>query len=90
MQLAGDAPENPEEAMRHSARKICGTLPGLVAQQVDVCQNYPDTIQAVSDGARRGIRECQFQFRHERWNCSTRDDDYSVFGYTLTRGKRKF
>jgi len=87
MQLAGDAPENPEEAMRHTARKVCGTLPGLVAQQVEVCQSYPDTITAVSDGARRGIRECQFQFRHERWNCTTRDDDYSVFGYTLTRGK---
>ncbi|OXA45577.1 Protein Wnt-16 [Folsomia candida] len=90
MQLAGDAPENPEEAFRYSAGLVCSSLPGLVAQQIDVCQNYPDTIQAVSDGARRGIRECQFQFRHERWNCSTKeDDDYSVFGHELSRGSKE-
>lgn len=89
MQLAGDAPENPEEeeAFKHTARIICDSLPGLVAQQIEVCQNYPDTIQVVSDGARRGIKECQFQFRHERWNCTTKEDDYSVFGYELGRGK---
>lgn len=87
MQLAGDAPEDPQDAIVNSARAVCSALPGLVAQQIEVCQHYPDTIKAVSEGAKRGIRECQYQFRHERWNCTTRDDDYSVFGYTLQRGR---
>ena len=86
MQLAGDAPENPEDALRNSARVVCGNLPGLVAHQIEVCQQFPDTIKSVSEGARRGIRECQYQFRYERWNCTTRDADYSVFGQMLTRG----
>lgn len=90
MQLAGDAPEDPQDAIVNSARAACSVLPGLVAQQIEVCQHYPDTIKAVSEGARRGIRECQYQFRHERWNCTTRDDDHSVFGYTLQRGKTCF
>ncbi|CAG7729627.1 unnamed protein product [Allacma fusca] len=90
MQPAGDAPENPEDALRNSARVVCSNLPGLVAHQVEVCQQFPDTIKSVSEGARRGIRECQYQFRHERWNCSTREDDYSVFGQMLlSRGSKE-
>ena len=38
--------------------------------QIAVCQNHPDAIRSVSAGAKRGISECQHQFRHERWNCS--------------------
>lgn len=88
MQLAGDAPEDPNDAIVNSARAVCSALPGLVAQQIEVCQHFPDTIKAVSEGARRGIRECQYQFRHERWNCTTKEDDHSVFGYALQRGKK--
>jgi hypothetical protein len=66
---------------------VCSSLPGLVAQQVEVCIQHPNTIRSVSDGARRGIQECQYQFRNERWNCTTRNDEQSVFGYILERGK---
>lgn len=48
MQLAGDAPQSPEDAMANSAAIVCRALPGLVAQQVEVCQHFPDTIQSVS------------------------------------------
>lgn len=75
--------EDPELA---EARAVCGSLPGLVAQQIEVCMAHPGTIRSVSDGARRGIEECQFQFRNERWNCTTNPEEQSVFGYILDRG----
>lgn len=84
--LAGDEPQSPDLGDRAAAAVICKSIPGLVAQQVEVCQHFPDTITSVADGARRGIQECQYQFRHERWNCST-SEDQSVFGYSLQRGK---
>ncbi|XP_071514351.1 protein Wnt-16-like [Panulirus ornatus] len=73
-----------------SAMSICNHLPGLVQQQVAVCQSHPDTIRSVSDGARLGINECQFQFRNERWNCTTTGEDLDVpFGYTIKRGSKE-
>ncbi|XP_046439719.1 protein Wnt-16-like [Daphnia pulex] len=71
-----------------SARAICAALPGLVSRQIQVCQAHPNTIQSVSDGARKGIEQCQHQFRNERWNCTTKDDQ-NVFGATLERGSRE-
>lgn len=71
-----------------SARAICAALPGLVSRQIQVCQAHPNTIQSVSDGARKGIQQCQHQFRNERWNCTTKDDR-NVFGATLERGSRE-
>ncbi|XP_057374199.1 protein Wnt-16-like [Daphnia carinata] len=71
-----------------SARAICAALPGLVSRQIQVCQAHPNTIQSVSDGARKGIQQCQHQFRNERWNCTTKDDQ-NVFGATLERGSRE-
>ena len=76
--------EDPQVA---AARAVCSSLPGLAEQQIEVCLQHPNTIRSVSDGARRGIQECQYQFRNERWNCTTRNDEQSVFGYILERGK---
>ncbi|XP_062852898.1 protein Wnt-6 [Trichomycterus rosablanca] len=36
----------------------------------ELCQNQPEIIQEVAKGARLGIRECQHQFRQQRWNCT--------------------
>uniref|UniRef100_A0A1B6C6I1 Protein Wnt n=1 Tax=Clastoptera arizonana TaxID=38151 RepID=A0A1B6C6I1_9HEMI len=82
----GPEPEDPELA---EAKAVCGALPGLVAQQIDVCMKHPVTIRSVSDGARKGIEECQYQFRNERWNCTTNIDEQSVFGYILERGSKE-
>lgn len=36
-----------------SAKAVCAALPGLVSRQIQVCQAHPNTIQSVSDGARK-------------------------------------
>ncbi|CAL4064453.1 unnamed protein product, partial [Meganyctiphanes norvegica] len=81
--------EMQQNVSTSSAVSICQHLPGLVQQQVAVCQSHPDTIKSVSAGARRGISECQYQFRNERWNCTTNSDVDVPFGSTLNRGSKE-
>lgn len=63
----------------------CAALP-LSHKQRDLCRKKPFLLPSIQDGARLAIAECQSQFRHERWNCSTREDP-SVFGYESTSGE---
>uniref|UniRef100_A0A4W4H7S4 Protein Wnt n=1 Tax=Electrophorus electricus TaxID=8005 RepID=A0A4W4H7S4_ELEEL len=65
-----------------SEKMGCANLP-LSNKQRDVCKRKPYLLASIKDGARLGIAECQTQFRHERWNCSTTRDP-SVFGYEMT------
>ncbi|XP_061417624.1 protein Wnt-16 isoform X1 [Lethenteron reissneri] len=66
----------------------CSQIPGLPSRQIEVCKQKPDILGSIQRGARTAIQECQSQFKHERWNCST-TSDYSVFGQELTRGSRE-
>ena len=50
---------------------------------------YTDHMMHVGRGARRGISECQFQFKNQKWNCSTVEDS-TVFGPILSIRKRFF
>lgn len=43
----------------------------------------------IGDGAKTGIKECQYQFRNRRWNCSTVDNS-SVFGRVMQIGEFYF
>jgi hypothetical protein len=85
----GPRSAEPEDPLGPSAeaKAVCSSLPGVAAQQVDVCLQQPTVMQAVASGAARGIGECQHQFRHERWNCSTHNDENQLFGTTLDRGE---
>lgn len=69
------------------ARVICDNIPGLVNKQRQLCQRHPDIMQAIGEGTKEWIRECQHQFRHHRWNCSTLERDHTVFGRVLLRSK---
>uniref|UniRef100_A0A672KNT6 Protein Wnt n=1 Tax=Sinocyclocheilus grahami TaxID=75366 RepID=A0A672KNT6_SINGR len=62
----------------------CAHLP-LSHKQKELCARKPHLLPSIKEGARLGITECQTQFKHERWNCSTRRDP-NVFGYELTSG----
>lgn len=72
------------------ARVICDNIPGLVSRQRQLCQRYPDIMRSVGEGAREWIRECQHQFRHHRWNCTTLDRDHTVFGRVMLRSRGLF
>ena len=53
-----------------TGEEVCGRLPGLVLQQLNVCRKNPLAMPCVGLGARLGLVECQYQFQFERWNCS--------------------
>ncbi|KAK9719462.1 wnt family [Popillia japonica] len=50
---------------------ICGTTRGLTKAQMDICMRLPDVTKEALNGIQMAIRECQEQFRKERWNCSS-------------------
>ncbi|MED6276748.1 Protein Wnt-5b [Characodon lateralis] len=67
------------------AQPLCSQLSGLSQSQRKLCQLYQDHMSYIGDGARTGIKECQYQFRQRRWNCSTVDNT-SVFGRVMHIG----
>ncbi|XP_041130716.1 protein Wnt-5a [Polyodon spathula] len=70
------------------AQPLCSQLAGLSQGQKKLCQLYQDHMQYIGEGAKTGIKECQYQFRHRRWNCSTVDNT-SVFGRVMQIGSRE-
>lgn len=69
------------------AQPLCSQLAGLSQGQKKLCHLYQDHMQYIGEGAKTGIKECQYQFRHRRWNCSTVDNT-SVFGRVMQIGKK--
>ena len=61
---------------------ICQKIRGLTHGQEKLCMLYADHMVHVGNGAQKGISECQYQFRNNRWNCSTIDHS-TVFGPIL-------
>jgi wnt family len=56
------------------SRPVCASLPPdvrLTATQSKLCVLYPDHMFVVVQGAQLGLEECRWQFRADRWNCST-------------------
>lgn len=68
------------------AQPLCSQLTGLSQGQKKLCQLYQDHMVYIGEGAMTGIKECQYQFRQRRWNCSTVDNT-SVFGRVMQIGK---
>lgn len=65
---------------------MCIQLKGLSLGQQKLCSLYHDHMPSIGAGAQMGIRECQYQFRFRRWNCTTIKGDSSVFGPVLQIG----
>ncbi|XP_044611474.1 protein Wnt-5b isoform X2 [Equus asinus] len=70
------------------AQPVCSQLPGLSPGQRKLCQLYQEHMAYIGEGAKTGIKECQYQFRQRRWNCSTVDNT-SVFGRVMQIGSRE-
>uniref|UniRef100_A0A8C3V3V3 Protein Wnt n=1 Tax=Catharus ustulatus TaxID=91951 RepID=A0A8C3V3V3_CATUS len=43
--------------------------PPLSRRQQELCEQKPELMPAIREGARLGLQECRSQFRHERWDC---------------------
>lgn len=63
---------------------ICRKARRLAGRQAELCQAEPEVVAELARGARLGIRECQFQFRFRRWNCSSHS---KAFGRILQQGQ---
>lgn len=77
------------EAYEMNAATTCAGFKGLSQGQGKLCQLSVDHMPSVASGAKYGVAECQHQFKHRRWNCSTVDDE-SVFGPILRIGTLSF
>ncbi|KAK8397526.1 hypothetical protein O3P69_004346 [Scylla paramamosain] len=71
------------------AHLLCSRLPGLTPRQSRICSRAPDAMVAISEGVRAGLRECQRQFQHHRWNCSLTTTGTSAFGHVVLVGSRE-
>lgn len=66
---------------------ICNKIPGLTPKQRSICRKRPDAIVTIGDGVKLGLRECRFQFRNMRWNCTNIEQQNTMFGITHSVGK---
>ncbi|XP_021947720.1 protein Wnt-5a [Folsomia candida] len=48
----------------------CHELDGLTDGQLKLCLLFTDHMRSVVAGAKLGLSECRWQFRHHHWNCS--------------------
>ncbi|XP_047227529.1 protein Wnt-6 [Girardinichthys multiradiatus] len=65
---------------------ICRKAKRLAGKQAELCQTQPEIVSEVAKGARLGIRECQYQFRYRRWNCTSHN---KYFGKVLQQDIRE-
>jgi wingless-type MMTV integration site family protein 7 len=68
---------------------ICSKIPGLAPKQRILCQSHPDAMVAVGEGVKVGFKECQYQFRNNRWNCTNAWTDEAPLGRAYTIGCRE-
>lgn len=51
--------------------QICRKSRRLRGKLADICRNEPALLKQISNGVLLGQKECQHQFRHRRWNCTS-------------------
>ncbi|XP_078493036.1 wnt signaling ligand [Ciona intestinalis] len=68
-----------------SIEQICLQMP-LEPEQKQYCKNHTKIMEHIRNGTVMAMEECQYQFRNERWNCSSADESQG-FGKVLKRGE---
>ncbi|XP_013147886.1 PREDICTED: protein Wnt-4-like isoform X1 [Papilio polytes] len=64
-------------------KESCHRLEYLVERQKQLCLLSDRVLQVLQTGAGQAVEECQHQFRHSRWNCSTVANSTDIFGGVL-------
>ncbi|XP_009079574.1 PREDICTED: protein Wnt-6 [Acanthisitta chloris] len=65
---------------------ICRKTKRLAGKQAELCQLEPEIVQEVAKGTKLGVRECQYQFRFRRWNCTS----HSKYFRSCSRAVRSY
>ena len=68
-------------------RSKCSQIDVFETSQRALCTRAKNLLEVLSRGATLGIEECQHQFRHRRWNCTTYNNRTDVFGNILSRSE---
>nr|CAB3267761.1 protein Wnt-7b [Phallusia mammillata] len=68
--------------------EICNNIKGMTPPQISMCEARPNTIIAVSQGMNMASRECKYQFRDSRWNCTAKGNA-SMYGPELRIGTKE-
>lgn len=50
---------------------ICKKTRRLRGKMADICRKEPSLLKEIARGVQVGTKECQYQFRNRRWNCTT-------------------
>lgn len=50
---------------------ICKKTRRLRGKYVEMCKNETYMMREISRGISMGFKECEHQFKHHRWNCSS-------------------
>lgn len=66
---------------------ICNKIPGLTPKQRSICRKRPDAIVTIGDGVKLGLKECHYQFKNMRWNCTNIKQQNTMFGITHSVGE---
>ncbi|CRK90849.1 CLUMA_CG004539, isoform A [Clunio marinus] len=74
--------------MCFSPAALCSRIPGLSPKQKKLCSESPDAVVALGNGHSLGSRECQYQFKGHRWNCSEVWQK-DIFGHVISVGSRE-
>ncbi|XP_063236263.1 uncharacterized protein LOC134538733 isoform X2 [Bacillus rossius redtenbacheri] len=49
---------------------VCKKTRRLRGRLADICKKEPALLKEISKGVAQGSKECQYQFRNRRWNCT--------------------
>ena len=61
----------PMRLCRQSTRPRLRESPLGRGRKAEICRKEPEVLQEIVKGAQVATKECQFQFRNRRWNCTT-------------------
>ncbi|XP_055706947.1 protein Wnt-1-like [Phlebotomus papatasi] len=69
-----------ESSQKLARNQLCHSYENSSFDVRRLCSISNKAIEIVVRGARIGLEECQYQFRHSRWNCTATPNSTSLYG----------